>query len=134
VIEHIQAALERHLMALSPQLPTAFENLEFTPATGQAYQRVHMLVNAPVDHAVTLDVTEQRGYFQVSLFYPLNAGRLDAQRRASAIASHFKPPQTLTEAGVKVELLKTAAIGSGRPDGDRWHVPASIAWRSFKTE
>jgi hypothetical protein len=134
MIQHIQAALERHLMALAPQFPTAFENLEFTPATGQAFQRVHMLINAPVDHAVTLDVLEQRGVFQVSLFYPLNAGRLAAQQRATAIAEHFAPPQTLAEQGVKVDLLSTARIASGMPDGDRWHVPVSIYWRSFKTK
>lgn len=129
----IQAALEQRLATLTPAMATAYENATFTPVTGVAYQRIHMLVNRPVDHAVTMDVTEERGIFQVSLFYQQGTGRGAAQTRAELIKAMFKPPLTLTNGAVKVELMKTAHIGGGMPDGDRWMVPVSIYWQSFKT-
>ncbi len=132
MIPHIQAALERRLL-LMPSMDTATENNAHTPTTGIPYQRLHHLLNNPVDRAVTLDVTEDRGIFQVSLFYPVDGGRVPAMTRAQAIRDHFKPPLTLIEAGVKVEILRTPGIGSGSRDGDRWHVPVSIYWQSFNT-
>lgn len=114
-------------------MATAYENATFTPVTGTPYQRINMLVNRPVDHAVTMDVTEQRGIFQVSLFYPQGTGRGAAQARAELIKALFKPPLTLTNGAVKVEINKTVHIGGGMPDGDRWMVPVSIYWQSFQT-
>lgn len=129
----IQAALEQRLATLTPAMATAYENATFTPVTGTPYQRINMLVNRPVDHAVTMDVTEQRGIFQVSLFYPQGTGRGAAQARAELIKALFKPPLTLTNGAVKVEINKTVHIGGGMPDGDRWMVPVSIYWQSFQT-
>lgn len=129
----IQAALEQRLATLTPALATAYENATFTPVTGTPYQRINMLVNRPVDHAVTLDVTEQRGIVQVTLMYQQGTGRGAAQARAALIADLFKPPLTLTNGAVKVELVKTVHVGGGMPDGDRWMVPISIYWQSFKT-
>ena len=129
----IQAALEQRLATLSPAMATAYENATFAPVTGVAYQRISMLVNRPVDHAVTMDVTEERGIFQVSLFYPQGTGRGAAQARAELIKALFKPPLTLTNGAVKVEINKTVHIGGGMPDGDRWMVPVSIYWQSFQT-
>lgn len=114
-------------------MATAYENATFTPVTGTPYQRINMLVNRPVDHAVTMDVTEQRGIFQVSLFYPRGTGRGATQARAELIKALFKPPLTLTNGAVKVEINKTVHIGGGMPDGDRWMVPVSIYWQSFQT-
>lgn len=128
----IQSALEQRLAALAPVMATAYENASFTPVTGTPYQRINMLVNRPVDHAVTMDVTEERGIFQVSLFYPQGTGRGAAQARAEMIKALFKPPLTLTNGAVKVEINKTVHIGSGMPDGDRWMVPVSIYWQSFQ--
>lgn len=127
----IQAALEKKLATLTPKLATAYENTAFSPVTGTPYQRVNLLVNRPVDHAFTLDVTEERGIFQVTLMYPPGTGRGEAQARAEAIRALFKPPQILAEGGVKITLTSTVQIGSGAPSGERWMVPLSIYWRSF---
>lgn len=128
----IQAALETRLATLTPALATAYENTVFTPVTGVPYQRINMMVNRPVDHALTMDVTEERGIFQVSLFYPQGTGRGAAQARAELIKALFKPPLALINGAVKVELVKTVHVGGGMPDGDRWMVPVSIYWQSFQ--
>jgi hypothetical protein len=128
----IQAAFEQRLETLTPAVATAYENVTFSPVAGQPYQRINMLVNRPVDHAVTLDVTEERGIFQVSLFYPQGTGRGASQARAELIKALFKPPLTLTNGAVKVDINKTVHVGGGMPDGDRWMVPVSIYWQSFQ--
>lgn len=128
----IQAALETRLATLTPALATAYENTVFAPVTGVPYQRINMMVNRPVDHALTMDVTEERGIFQVSLFYPQGTGRGAAQARAELIKALFKPPLALINGAVKVELVKTVHVGGGMPDGDRWMVPVSIYWQSFQ--
>lgn len=128
----IEAALEERLQAITPAIDTAFENKTFTPVAGTEYQRINHLTNTPVDHAVTLDVTEDRGILQVSLFFPLDKGRVPAKTRAQLIRDQFKPPLTLTKGAVKVEITKTPSIGSGYPEGDRYMVPVSIYWQSFK--
>jgi hypothetical protein len=130
MIHLCQAALERRLMTLGG-MQTAYENLAFTPTPGIPYQRVHMMVNRPVDLGLSNDAREDRGIFQVSLFYPLNTGRVESQIRAAQIQGLFKPPLDLTEEGITVLIRNTPYVSSGAPDGDRWHVPVSIYWRTF---
>lgn len=127
----IQSALEKKLAAIASPLPTAFENVIFTPAAGQPYQKVFLLLNTPVDHALSADMVERRGIFQVTLMFPLGSGRGAAQTRAQALAEHFQPVQTLTEGAAQVTLASTVQIGSGMVDGDRWAVPVKVLWRSF---
>lgn len=126
-----KAALEKRLLTLTPAIGLATENKTFTPVANTPYQRISHLPNTPVDHAITLDVTEDRGIFQVSLMYPLDGGRVPADTRAQAIRDLFKPPLVLTEGAAKVQILKTPAIAGGFQDGDRWHVPVSISWQAF---
>lgn len=127
----IEAALEKRLLAITPAIATATENNGYEPVTGTPYQRIHHLTNDPVDHALSLDVTEDRGILQVSLMYPANAGRVPAKARAWLIRNQFKPPLILTEGAARVQILKTPHIAGGFPDGDRWHVPVSISWQVF---
>ena len=131
-IAKICGLLEQQLLALSPQLPTAFENVEFTP-TGLIYQRATHLINTPRDLALTADVTEWRGVFQVTVCAQLGGGRGEAQARAQAIADHFAPPQSLIAVGLRVDLLKTPAIATGFKADERWCIPVSITWSAFKT-
>lgn len=131
-IPTICALLEQTLQALNPQLPTAFENVEFAPPA-TTYQRVNHLINTPRDLAITLDLLEWRGILQVMVCAPLGKGRGEAQARSQAIADHFAPPQTLSGSGVRIDLLKTPAVASGFKSDDRWCVPVSISWSAFKT-
>lgn len=127
----IQAALEKRLATMTPELATAYENEVFTPVTGTPYQKITQLPNNPVDHAISLDVTEDRGIFQVSLMYPIGSGRGAAQARAQAIRDHFPLALVLTEGTTKVEVSRTVSVGTGYPDGDRYMVPVSIYWKSY---
>lgn len=129
----INAALEKRLGTLSPAMATAFENEPFEPTPGTPYQRVNLLPNTPIDHALTLDVLELRGLFQITVCYPLDAGRGPAQARAQAIADHFAPALDLTETGWRISITKTPRIAQGMSDGDRWAVPVTVVWSAFRT-
>lgn len=124
------AALEKKL-ALMSAMSTAHENTSFTPSAGVAYQRVNHLINSPIDHAISADLVELRGLFQVTLAYPAGTGRGAAQARAQAIVDHFAPVQELTEGAVKVSITKTARISGGMVDGDRWNVAVTVPWSAF---
>ena len=127
----IRAALETRLNGITSPLPTAWENVPYTPTVGTAWQRVRLLVNDPVDYAVTSDVIEQRGFLEVLIFYPQNAGTSAAATRAQAIADRFAPVQTLTSGSAKVEILGRSRIGTGIATDDWYAIPMSVPWRSF---
>lgn len=127
----IQAALEKHLLSITPALATAVENKTFTPTANVPYQRISHLINDPVDVTLKRDTVQKRGILQVSLYYPLNAGRVPAMTRAELIAAHFAPVQLLAEDGVSVEIVDSPRIAGGMASDDRWFVPVSIRWQAF---
>ena len=133
-IAAIQSALETRLLTLTPKLPIAWENSPaFTPAAGQPYQRVRHLLNIPIDRALTMDGTEDKGILQIDLYYPLGAGRVPAMDRAQAIRNHFTAPLVLPIAGAQVQIYKTPAIATAFPDEDRWRTVVSVYWRCLPT-
>ncbi|MBS0227670.1 MAG: DUF4128 domain-containing protein [Proteobacteria bacterium] len=127
----IQTALEKHLIALAPALPTAWPNKTFTPATGTPWQRVDHLTNAPLDMTMERSMHQERGILQISLFYAVNTGRVAAMQRAELTRAHFAPVQYLTEDSVKVEIGDTPRIASAMQDADWLMVPVSVYWGAF---
>lgn len=127
----VRAALESRLNGMSSVLPTAWENVPFSPTEGVAWQKANLLMNDPVDYAVNLDVTEQRGLFQVTTYFPEGNGTATASAYAKSVADRFAPDQTLTSGGVDVEILSTARIATSRQIDGWWVTPITIPWRSF---
>ena len=130
-IAKVRAALESRLNGISPAVATAWENVPYSPTVGTAWQRVNLMVNTPVDYAVSSDVVEQRGILQVTLYYPQGTGSATAAARAQAVADRFAPVQTLTSGGTNVEVLSTAHIGTASAVDDWFVIPVSVPWRSF---
>ena len=126
----ILALLESKLLAMPGVLPTAFENVTFTPPA-TAYQACYHLLNSPVDMGLEGTLTEKRGILQITLRYPESKGRQQAGVMADQIEAHFKAPQILQGADFRIELNKTPSIASGSLDEGRWCVPISIYWRAF---
>ena len=112
-ITTIRAALETRLNGIASPLPTAGENLPYSPATGTAWQRVRLMVNDPIDRAVQ------------------NAGTSTAAAKAQAIADRFAPAQVLTSGATRVEIAQTARIGTAFPQDEWFCIPVSIPWQSF---
>ena len=131
-LTEIKALLEQKLLAMPGALPTAFENVTFKPPDGP-YQACHHLVNKPVDHGISVDMTEERGILQVTLRYPEGKGRQLADAMVDQIKVHFKPPARIIGSDFRIELNKTVYASSGMSDEGRWCIPVSIFWRAFQT-
>lgn len=124
----IRAALETKLAAMTPSIGTAYENIPLTPVAGTPYQSAY-LMSADHDNSTMGDGHyREQGVFQVSLFYPLQAGAGVAAARAELIKTAFARGTSIVSGSVTVRIGKTPHIGQGRVDGDRWHVPVKIFW------
>lgn len=124
----IRAALETKLNAMTPALATARENLPYTPIAGTAYQALFLMPATPENPTMGDGYYREQGIFQVSLFYPLQAGPKAATDRAILIRTAFKRGTSLVSGTTTVRIDKTPEIGQGRVDGDRWMVPVKIRW------
>jgi len=125
----IRAALETRLALLSPAMATAHENAAYTPVAGTPFQRCYLLRAQP-ENPVFGSFHRLTGVFQVSLFYPPNAGAGAAEARAKLLAEHFPRGLSLTASGVTLMIDREPYIMSGQQDIDRWHVPVRINYFS----
>jgi hypothetical protein len=122
----IGVALLERLAAMTPALPTEYENKTFDPVAGEPYQKEHLLMAAP-DNAMFGSYHRERGIYQVTLCYPLDSGAGEASEQADAVQAWFKRGTTLPLDGNNILTVhRTPAIGSGFKDKDRWCVPVSI--------
>jgi len=127
-IAAIRAALESKLNMITPALSTAWENVAFTPVAGTPYQACYVLRAEPNNATAGDKYYQERGIFQVNLFYPSNAGPSAAEARASSIRTAFKRGTVLISGTTYVQIISTPEIGPGRIEGDRWMVPVRIRW------
>lgn len=126
----IRAALETHLNGMAPSLATAWQNVTFQPpAATTPFQVVHLMLADP-DNREAGEHYQERGYFQVTLQYPVQTGPGAAEARALALQTRFKKGTSLTNAGITVVVDATPAIGNGRVDVDRWAVPVKIPFHA----
>ena len=114
----VKTALETGLSAISTGFQTAWENVKFTPVTGIPFQRVNTLFADPDNPALGSSSYRELGIFQVSLFYPLNAGSLDALTRAQLIRDTFRRGQKFGSVVIK----NTPTISAGIINEDRYIV------------
>lgn len=121
----VRAALEGALAAMSPAMPTAWENVAFTPTPGTAYQRVNILFTTPLNDENTASYIEE-GYLQVTLCCPINAGPGAADARVELIRSAFPRQKTLTSGGQAVTIHRTPAPMPSFIEGDRYCVPVKV--------
>lgn len=127
----IRGALQSWLAGMSPALPTAWENVEFTPAQGTPYQRVNLLAADPDNTTQGPAMFIEVGIFQVTLNYPAGAGYVAAEARAEAVRSRFKRGTTLTQDGVRVHIIRTPAIAPAIQEPGWYSIPVGIRWQAF---
>ena len=127
-IVSIRAALETKLNTITPALATVWENIGYTPVAGIAYQAAYILPADTENPTMGDDFHRELGLFQVSLFYPVQAGTATAAARAELIKTAFKRGTSMVSGTVTVRINRTPSIGQGRVDGDRWHIPVKIQY------
>lgn len=125
----IRKALETRLAAITPAMPTAFENVAFTPSAGVTYQRSNLLPNTPDDAQIGSKVYFERGIYQVTVCTPMGSGPAVAEARAQLVKDAFKRASALVEGAVTVIIMNAPSVSSAMIDGDRYCIPISMRYQ-----
>jgi hypothetical protein len=128
-----RAGLTTWLLAMSGGLGsgnTEFENLDYSPIEGQPYQRVALLPAKPLNQTIgsSNNIAQERGLFQIDLYYPLNKGPGDADAQAALIAARFKRGLSVTANQVTTIVDQTPEVRPGRREEDRWVVSIRVSY------
>ena len=118
-ITNIRVAIETAVNAMSPSLPTVWDNTKYTPVKGTPWQRVNMFYVQP-DNSEFGSNYQESGYVQISLFYPLGVGSADIESRIQLIRNAFKRGSTFAYSGNSVTVNKTPSILIGEQE-DEWY-------------
>jgi hypothetical protein len=129
-IAKIRAALETHLGTITPVIPTAFENVKYDPVVGVPYQKSFLKSNTPDDGQISSQTYFERGFYQVTLFYPLGTGPALAEARAQLIKDAFKRGTSVFSGGVTVIIMNAPSVSGSMVDGDRFTLPITINFQS----
>ncbi len=126
----IKQLCETHLKALSPDFPTAWENVNFKPPSGP-FQVPTFLFAQPDDKGSKDSPILQRGILTVTLAYPTNQGGGAAQAKADDIKNHFAKGTTLVGETFNVIIENEPEVTGGAVEGDRFIIRVRIrffAW------
>jgi hypothetical protein len=124
-IAESKRALERHLMALVPSLPTAFEGVSFDVPTSM-YQRCQLRIGKPTDPVLGTGYYREVIQFQVFILGEANKGTTESIQRAEIVREQFKKGTTLLEGDFRIHILSTPTVGSVSPVGTRTITPVLI--------
>lgn len=122
----IRALLETALAAMTPAVSTSFENAPFTPAVGTPYQRAHLMFAEPDAIEMSGAHHRERGIFQITLCYPLNAGPSAAATRAEAIRKVFYRGRTFAGSGISLTIERHPEVAPAITEDDRYVLPVRV--------
>jgi hypothetical protein len=126
----IRKLLENKLKALASSFPTAYENADYKPITGTAYQSCFLLPSTPDNSTLGQSHFIELGLFQINVNYPQGTGANAAQAKAEAIKSHFKRGTTLTESDIILVVTDTPRIAPAFV-ADGWYtVPVTVNYQA----
>lgn len=115
----IRSLLEAAVVAADPSISAVWENTEFLPTAGQAYQIGHLLFAAP-DNLVLGNAWCEQGYMQIRLMHPQAQGSGAGATKAEALRSAFYRGRMLVGTDLIVTINKTPDIGEPAIEEDRY--------------
>lgn len=125
----IRAALATRLNTLD--LPTAWENSNFTPPANAVYVAEALLPNETLSVGVSSASSDNfGGIYQVLVYAPAGAGKGAAVEMAEQIVGAFPKGASLTYSGTTVRILR-ASQAPALMSGDRYAIPVSIVYRAL---
>ncbi len=119
-------ALTKMLLAVGIPLAVAwlfFETWDTWGDTGLA--EVYLLAAEPDNPEMGTMATE-KGFLQISLFYPLDTGPAAAMARAELIRATFIRGASFAASGVTTTVERTPEIAPAMIEEDRYHLPVRV--------
>lgn len=128
---NIKAAIETAIAAISPSMPTVWENTTYTPVVGTPYQQVWFLDFLVNGCEINISSYQVNSFFQIDLMYPLLSGTGAVLLRAEQIKTLFKQGSSFVNNGQTVNIIQTPVIGGGKVENDRWKVIVKVYYSSW---
>lgn len=114
-LKNIHKAFDTKLNSLTGSVPIAWENSSYTPTKGTAFIRP-ILIHSPSFLADFDGLQDNRGIYQIDLFYPLENGKGDLLTKMDQIYDHFKIDARLVSEGVTVEIMEIGCSKAFKAD------------------
>jgi len=128
IYDDIRAALEVKLTSIADLPDVAWENLTFTPTTGQSFVKPRLVptVREPAVRGLNPQQYYQ-GIFRVDCFVPEGLGPRAADDLADKIIDAFEATTDVTN-GSTIVSIRYAEREQGMPDGAFFMVPVNVGW------
>lgn len=131
--KNIRRAFEKKLTTMPSGLGasnTAFENVSFTPPTGQPYQRSALAPLTPENPTLGDNYHREVGFYQVVLSYPKGEGVGNITAMAELVKDYFKRGTTLVEGSDKIIVDRTPQISPVYINDNRAEITIRIRYYS----
>lgn len=128
IYDDIRSAFEVNLAAVSGIPSIAWENVSFSPTTGQSYVHVRMVptVREPAVRGLNPQMYYQ-GYFLVNCCTPEGGGPSAGDDLADLIIDAFEATTDITHSGTTLHI-RYAERDLGVQEGSHYHIPVRIGW------
>ena len=132
VYDDIRAALEVKLSSVSNLPSVAWENLQFSPTTGQPYVKPRLLPTRrePAARGTNPQMYYQ-GVFRVECYVPEGNGPSAADDLSDKIIEAFEATTDVSQGDIIVSI-RYAEREQGELDGPFFMVPVNIGWYLYK--
>lgn len=130
-LQNIEAALIGTYLGAGLNLPTQYENRDFTKPNGLPWASVYFVPADPVVSSLGDDgLDEYDGFLQIDLNYVRNEGRAMSRAHYDILREHFKPGAGHEYAGQLVTSTGCAMTQGREVDG--WYrVSVSCFFRAY---
>lgn len=101
---------------------TAWENVGFEPLNGVPYQKVNFVFAKPNDITMGAGMYRERGFMQITLYYPQKTGPVAAMSRAELIRNTYPRGASFSNSGIVAHIDCTPEILPGIPTDESYIV------------
>jgi len=128
IYDDIRSAFEVNLAAVSGIPEIAWENVSFSPTTGQSYIHVRMVptIREPAVRGQNPQMYYQ-GYFLVTCCTPEGTGPSAGDTLANLIIDAFEAATDITHNSTTLSI-RYAERDLGVQEGSHYHIPVRIGW------
>ena len=128
IYDDIRSALEVKLSAVDGLPSVAWENLTFSPTTGESYVKPRLIptVREPAVRGLNPQIYYQ-GIFRVDCFVPEGLGPAAGDDLADKIIDAFEATTDVTNGSTTVSI-RYAEREQGMQDGAHFMIPVNIGW------